>query len=184
IALQLFVNQVMGLYGPVWRYASVDEAVRVVAAVSIGTFASTFVLAWVSGVQAPPLPLLTAPPVAALLILLGCGGIRFQARLFALERQLDGRAARLRTLSVGATDQGVALALELERRTFSDSVVVGFLDDDAQLVGRSVRAMRILGTTADIERVCKVERIDRILIALPDASRERLGAIEARALRT
>ncbi len=79
LALQLFVNQVMGLYGPVWRYASVDEAVRVVAAVSIGTFASTFVLAWVSGVQDTTLPLLTAPPVAALLILLGCGGIRFQA---------------------------------------------------------------------------------------------------------
>ena len=38
------------------------------------------------------LPLLTAPPVAALLILLGCGGIRFQARLFALERQRDGRS--------------------------------------------------------------------------------------------
>jgi FlaA1/EpsC-like NDP-sugar epimerase len=100
------------------------------------------------------LPLLTAPPVAALLILLGCGGIRFQARLFALERQRDGRSTRLRTLIVGATDQGVALALELERRTFSDSVVVGFVDDDAQLVGRSVRAMRILGTTATSKRVC------------------------------
>ena len=90
----------------------------------------------------------------------------------------------MRTLIVGATDQGVALALELERRTFSDSVVVGFVDDDLQLVGRSVRAMRILGTTDDIERVCAAEQIDRILIALPDASRERLGAIEARALKT
>ena len=44
--------------------------------------------------------------------------------------------------------------------------------------------MRILGTTADIEHVCQVEKIDRILIALPDASRERLGAIEAPALKT
>jgi FlaA1/EpsC-like NDP-sugar epimerase len=184
IATQLFFNQVIGLYGPVWRYASVEEAVRVVAAVSAGIFVSTFELAWYADVRHMTLPLLSAPPVAALLILLGCGGIRFQARLFALERQRDGRGTRLRTLIVGATDQGVALALELERRTFADSVVVGFLDDDVQLVGRSVRAMRILGTTADIERVCKAERIDRILIALPDASRERLGAIEARALKT
>ena len=97
------------------------------------------------------LPLLTAPPVAALLILLGCGGIRFQARLFALERQRDGKSTRLRTLIVGATDAGVALALELEGRTFGDSVVVGFVDDDAQLVGRSVRALRVLGTTDDLE---------------------------------
>ena len=35
------------------------------------------------------LPILTAPPVAALLILLGCGGIRFQARLFALEQAFE-----------------------------------------------------------------------------------------------
>ncbi|HTK17816.1 MAG TPA: aminotransferase class I/II-fold pyridoxal phosphate-dependent enzyme [Acidimicrobiia bacterium] len=184
IATQLFFNQVIGLYGPVWRYASVEEAVRVVAAVSAGIFVSTFELAWYADVRHMTLPLLSAPPVAALLILLGCGGIRFQARLFALERQRDGRSTRLRTLIVGATDQGVALALELERRTFADSVVVGFVDDDVQLVGRSVRAMRILGTTTDIERVCKAERIDRILIALPDASRERLGEIEARALKT
>jgi FlaA1/EpsC-like NDP-sugar epimerase/dTDP-4-amino-4,6-dideoxygalactose transaminase len=184
IATQLFFNQVIGLYGPVWRYASVEEAVRVVAAVSAGIFVSTLELAWYADVRHMTLPLLSAPPVAALLILLGCGGIRFQARLFALERQRDGRTTRLRTLIVGATDQGVALALELERRTFSDSLVVGFIDDDVQLVGRSVRALRILGTTTDIERVCKAEKIDRILIALPDASRERLGAIESRALKT
>jgi FlaA1/EpsC-like NDP-sugar epimerase/dTDP-4-amino-4,6-dideoxygalactose transaminase len=184
IVTQLFFNQVIGLYGPVWRYASVEEAVRVVAAVSAGIFVSTFELAWYADIRHMTLPLLSAPPVAALLILLGCGGIRFQARLFALERQRDGRSTRLRTLIVGATDAGVALALELERRTFSDSVVIGFVDDDVQLVGRSVRALRILGTTDDIERVCTEEKIDRILIALPDASRERLGAIEARALKT
>ena len=184
IALQLFVNQVMGLYGPVWRYASVDEAVRVVAAVSIGTFASTFALAWVSDIQNTTLPLLTAPPVAALLILLGCGGIRFQARLFALERQRDGKTARLRTLIVGATDAGVALALELEARTFGDSQVVGFVDDDPGLVGRSVRTLRVLGTTHDLESVCAKERVDRIVIALPNASRVRRSEIEARALKT
>jgi FlaA1/EpsC-like NDP-sugar epimerase/dTDP-4-amino-4,6-dideoxygalactose transaminase len=184
LAVQLFVNQVMGLYGPVWRYASVEEAVRVVAAAGVGTFASTFALAWFGDVQNTTLPLLTAPPVAALLILLGCGGIRFQARLFALERQRDGKSTRLRTLIVGATDAGVALALELEGRTFGDSVVVGFVDDDTQLVGRSVRALRVLGTTHDLEEVCIKERIDRVVIALPDASRERRSEIEARALKT
>jgi FlaA1/EpsC-like NDP-sugar epimerase/dTDP-4-amino-4,6-dideoxygalactose transaminase len=184
IATQLIVNQVMGLYGPVWRYASVEEAVRVVAAVSTGIFASTFALAWFADIQGMTLPILTAPPVAALLILLGCGGIRFQARLFALERQRDGKTTRMRTLIVGATDAGVALALELEGRTFGDSIVVGFVDDDVQLVGRSVRALRVLGTTHDLEEVCRTERVDRVVIALPEESRERRGEIEARALKT
>jgi FlaA1/EpsC-like NDP-sugar epimerase/dTDP-4-amino-4,6-dideoxygalactose transaminase len=184
IATQLFINQVMGLYGPVWRYASVEEAVRVVAAASTGIFASTFVLAWYADIQHMTLPILTAPPVAALLILLGCGGIRFQARLFALERQRDGKSTRARTLIVGTTDAGVALALELGSRTFGDSVVVGFVDDDAQIVGRSVRGIRVLGRTEDLEVVCTRERVDRVVIALPDVSRERRGEIEARALKT
>ena len=51
IAIQLFVNQVIGLYGPVWRYASVEEAVRVVAAVCVGIFVSTFALAWYADVR-------------------------------------------------------------------------------------------------------------------------------------
>ena len=37
----MIVNQLAGLYGPVWRYASVDEAVRVVVAVAIGTTLSS-----------------------------------------------------------------------------------------------------------------------------------------------
>ena len=61
----------------------------------------------------------------------------------------------MRTLIVGASDAGVALALELEGRTFGDSIVVGFVDDDVQLVGRSVRALRVLGTTHDLEAVCR-----------------------------
>src|SRR5207244_5762284 len=51
IATQLFFNQVIGLYGPVWRYASVEEAVRVVAAVCAGIFVSTFELAWYADIR-------------------------------------------------------------------------------------------------------------------------------------
>ena len=145
----------MGLYGPVWRYASVDEAVRVVAAVSIGTFVSTFALAWV--LRRPEYDAAAAHRAAGRRAAdpLGCGGIRFQARLFALERQRDGKAARSRTLIVGATDAGVALALELDDARSATRRVVGFVDDDPTLVGRSVRTLRVLGTTHDLERCAR-----------------------------
>ena len=180
IAAQLFVNQVMGLYGPVWRYAPIEEAVRR-GRRSIGIFADVR-----TGVVRRRRHDTAAAHRTAggRALLLGCGGIRFQARLFALERQRDGKSTRLRTLLVGTTDAGVALALELEGRTFGDSLVVGFVDDNASLVGRSVRALRVLGTTRDLEEVCKRERIERIVIALPDASREERSEIETRALKT
>ncbi len=181
---QLFFNQAVGLYGPVWRYASVEEAMRVMGAAFGGTLVSTFELAWFADLRHVSLPLLSTPPVAVLLILLGCGGIRFQARLFALERQRSRSADRMRALIVGANDAGVALALEVGGRPLSDAVVIGFVDEDGDIVGRSVRGLPVLGTTNDLVEICRAQRIDRILIALPHASHERVRAVMAEALKT
>jgi FlaA1/EpsC-like NDP-sugar epimerase/dTDP-4-amino-4,6-dideoxygalactose transaminase len=187
VVVQLLANQVAGLYGPVWRYASVDEAVRVVVATAIGALVSTAALASIADFRDIKLPLLTAPAVAALITLLGCGGIRFQARLFALERQRTRATAgtdRLRTLIVGAGSAGASLALELSSSKRDDIEVVGFIDDDAALRGRRVRGLRVLGTTDELEEICDKHRIARILVALPYAQREQIQEIIDRALRT
>ena len=181
---QLAANQLVGLYGPVWRYASVDEAIRVLGAVALGTLAATFGLAWFADLRGVSLPLLSTPPIAALVILIGCGGIRFQSRLFALERQRVGGSNRMRTVVVGAGDVGVALALELNNRALADSTVVGFIDDDPYLTGRSLRGIAVLGITSNLEKICRDQHIDRILIARPNSSREQLREIVEQALKT
>ncbi len=183
VVVQLLVNQLAGLYGPVWQYASVEEGVRVVAAVAVGTLSSTFVIAWVADVRGVKLPLLAAAPTAALLMLLGSGGLRFQARLFALERQTN-RANRLRTLIVGAGPEGAELANELTQRRLSSSTAIGFVDNDARLTGRSVRGLPVFGTVEVIERVCRDEQVDRIVIALPNVPREQLRDIVTASLQT
>jgi FlaA1/EpsC-like NDP-sugar epimerase/dTDP-4-amino-4,6-dideoxygalactose transaminase len=184
-ATQLIANQVAGLYGPIWRYASVEEAARVVFAVALGAFACTAELVILDHFTSEALPVFTSPPVAALIVLLGCGGIRFQARLFALERQQASKSAdSLRTLIVGSGNAGAALARELTTNAHSDTKVVGFIDDSPELLGRSVRGLRVLGTTDDLEQICDEYSIDRVLIALPNARREETQAIVTRALKT
>jgi FlaA1/EpsC-like NDP-sugar epimerase len=131
------------------------------------------------------LPVLTAPPVAALLILVGSGGVRFQSRLFALERQRDRAAKPVQALIVGAGSPGAALAYELSHTDAGlDVNVVGFVDDDARLHGRSVRGLPVLGSTGDLEELCRHHEIDRIFIALPHADRERTRPIVNQALGT
>ena len=157
-----------------WRYASVEEAARVVFAVAGGAIASTIELIILDHFSGTTLPVFTTPPVAALLVLLGCGGIRFQARLFALERQRATKSEnRLRTLIVGSGDPGAALARELTSGLQGDTHVVGFIDDNPELRGRSVRGLRVLGTTDDLEAVCQKHSIDRVLIALPERAARR-----------
>jgi FlaA1/EpsC-like NDP-sugar epimerase/dTDP-4-amino-4,6-dideoxygalactose transaminase len=185
VVTQLVCNQIAGLYGPVWRYASVEEAARVVLAVAAGTVLATIELIALDKASDSTLPVFTTPPVAALIVLLGCGGIRFQARLFALERQRASKADdRLRTLIVGSGNAGAALARELTGGTHGDTKIVGFVDDDPALRGRSVRGVRVLGNTHDLDQICQAHAIDRILIALPNARREETQAIVTRALRT
>ena len=185
IALQIVVHRAAGLYGPVWRYASIEEAVRVMAAVAFGTFAA-FGWLWVlHAITTLTLPVLTGPPVAALLILVGCGGVRFQSRLFALERQRTRAAKPVKALIVGAGSPGAALAYELSHTESGHDVhVVGFVDDDARLHHRSLRGIQVLGGTDDLEALCRRHGVDRIFIALPHADKEHTKPIVGRALRT
>ncbi|HEX9766889.1 MAG TPA: polysaccharide biosynthesis protein, partial [Nitriliruptorales bacterium] len=185
VAIQMVVHRAAGLYGPVWRYASVEEGLRLVSAVATGTIASAVALRFVSQGTGADLPLFTTPPVAALLILLGCGGVRFQSRLFALERHRNQTDETVRALIVGAGSAGVALAYELAHTDSGRDVhVVGFVDDDAELRRRSVRGLPVLGDTESLEDLCVVHSIDRVLIAMPDADKEVTKPIVDRALRT
>ena len=146
---------------------------------------SSLSLAGIARVADIDLPMFTTPPVAALLILLGCGGVRFQSRVFALERQRSRESKSVRALIVGASGPGAALAYELSHtESGRDVQIVGFVDDAPDLQRRSVRGVPVLGRTSDLERLCEQHAIDRILIALPDLERERAKPIIERALRT
>ena len=185
VVAQLAGHRLAGLYGPVWRYASVDEAARVVAGVLGGSVLATLTVIAACTVTNTPFPFVTAPPLAAFLSLLGCGGVRFQSRLFALERQQARDASGLRTVIVGAGASGAALAYELTHTDTGQTMnIVGFIDDDPEMVGRSVRGLIVLGTTDDLEAVCTGHRIERILIAEDHNTRHRVKSVVDQALRT
>ena len=118
--------------------------------------------------------MLVASPIAALLALIGVGGTRFQSRLYAVERQRTreystGRQS-VRVLIAGAGDSGAALAYELSHCQTDDPVrVVGFVDDDQRLKGRSVRGLPVLGSSSQLDAICEKHRIDRILVTLADS---------------
>jgi FlaA1/EpsC-like NDP-sugar epimerase len=185
VIVQLVGHRLAGLYGPVWRYASVDEAARVVAGVLGGSILATITTVIAATTTHTPFPFVTAPPLAAFLSLLGCGGVRFQSRLFALERQQARDASGLRSVIVGAGTAGAALAYELTHTDAGRPTnVVGFIDDDPELVGRSVRGFTVLGTTDDLESICVSHRIERVLIAEDEDNRHRVKTVVDQALRT
>ncbi len=83
--IHLAANHLFGLYGQMWRYASVLEARRVVLA---GLTAGGFIVAAVTlpTSELRPIPLSVAI-LGSVLSLIGFGAVRFQSRLFAFRRR-------------------------------------------------------------------------------------------------
>ncbi len=185
IVTQLIANRLAGLYGPIWKYASIEEATRVVVAVGGGAALSTLELTILAQLSDTTLPIFTSPPIAALLILLGCGGIRFQARLFALERQNVRGNGHIRTIIVGTDSSGVALARELHADDANGHLrLLGFVDGDRSLSHRSIHGLPVLGATADLEHICREHSVDRLLIALSHKGRDETKSVVDLALKT
>ena len=100
---------------------------------------------------------------------------RFAERTFVIgTRSVRDRTAR-RTLIVGAGRTGRSLMREL--RETAGERVVGFVDDNPHLRRRSVQGVKVLGTTAELERVLARSHPDIVLVTIPDAQRETLDAI-------
>jgi FlaA1/EpsC-like NDP-sugar epimerase len=185
VVTQLLANRISGLYGPVWRYASIEEATRVVVAVAGGAGVAFIELVILAQITDVTVPVLTMPPIAALLILLGCGGIRFQARLFALERQNARSNGHVRTIIVGTDSRGIALARELRTDDANGHLrLVGFVDGDSSLSHRSIHGLRVLGATEDLETISREHSVDLILITQSYVAQDEKKAVVDLALKT
>lgn len=183
--VQIIAHRAAGMYGPVWRYASVEEATRVVTGVLLGVLAATIVLTALRFGTDTYFPLGTAPPFAALLSLVACGGVRFQARLFARSRISAAESdERLRTIIVGSEIEAAPLANELQATaTDRELEVVGFVLKDPSLHGRSLRGIPVLGSVDSLQEICGDHRIERILITTSPNDRDTPQLLE-RALAT
>ena len=125
--IHLAVNHLFGLYGQMWRYASVLEARRVVLA---GLTAGGFILAAVTLPQRGlhPIPMSVAI-LGSVLSLIGFGAVRFQSRLFAFRRR-EFVGDRIRVLVVGAGDAGAMILKDILDNPSLGLKAVGVVDDD------------------------------------------------------
>jgi sugar transferase (PEP-CTERM system associated) len=75
-----------------------------------------------------------------------------------------------RLLIVGTSDAAIALAGELfERRQELGVQIVGFVDPDPRRVGMRLINPGIVGTIADIPRITREYKVDRVVVSLAEA---------------
>jgi FlaA1/EpsC-like NDP-sugar epimerase len=172
LAIHLVVNQLSGLYGQVWRYASAQEARRVVlagCAAGVGVVNASVLVGLATdgrGLRVLPLSVTT---FGAVLTLLGTGAVRFQSQLFASRRPAP-EAERRSVLIVGAGSAGSMILKDLLRSPSLGWHPVGLVDDDRRKVGRRLHGVPVHGPRATIPRLVGELGVDVVLLAIPSAT--------------
>ena len=162
-----------GLYYRVWRYASMNDMLLVLLAVSCASVA----LAIVSG-TAVYLGYLSSGLSRAviamdwMLSLLAVAGVRVAVRAIGETRGRPRAGSRdvKRVLVVGAGEAGAIVVREMQRNPQLELEPFGFLDDDKRKTGKRIHGVLIMGDTGSLEKIAKLGNVEDVVIAMPKAS--------------
>ena len=168
LAVPIFIR--FGLYRAIFRYTGMAALATTAKAVGLYTavFLGCLLLARWDGVPR------TVGLIQPLIFLVLVGASRAVARFWLTGWSGKARHTEGRLLIYGAGEAGVqtASALGVGRRF----VLLGFVDDDASKVGRSINGVNILRTADVPEAVARLGVTD-ILLAMPSLARARRNEI-------
>jgi FlaA1/EpsC-like NDP-sugar epimerase len=171
ILVHLGSNLAWGLYGQIWKHASVAEARRIVFA---GATAGALIFL-VNPMRAFPVPRSVAL-LGAFLATMVMGAARFQGRLRRRSGS-PGVEAATRVAIVGAGDAGASIVREMRRQAETDRVPVAIVDDDPRKQGRSMLGVPVVGDIANLPEVVRHFAADEVLIAIPSADQQLINEI-------
>ncbi len=176
LGVRTIVNIQLGMYSRRWRFASVPDLERIIAAVSLGSLIALVIFygastagnaTWQDGF---PRSFWLAEMLISVAIL---GGVRFGIRAASERAGNTGHTAaydRHATLLYGAGQTGVLLARSARRDPRSGVVPVGFIDDDPSLIGGTVAGIPVYGGVASMKRAVAATDARTLLITMPSAS--------------
>lgn len=161
------------MYSSLWRYASISEAGRIVAAVTVGSVIGDVIFNVLFGKAMS----LREDVMAWAVVLIICGGGRFAIRAIygsQLWRFKSNSDAHLpRTLIVGAGETG---SLSIKRMLNGDPDMIGdpvaVVDDDPNKQNQRIHDIKVCGTCADIPTIAHDCEAEQIVVAIPSATHE------------
>ncbi|WP_238318505.1 polysaccharide biosynthesis protein [Thalassospira australica] len=155
-----------GLYRGIWRYASLNDVIRIAKAVSVAVAALFIVLFLTTRLDWMPR---SAPIIQWFLLMAMLGGSRLTYRIAkdkstarALVRQ---GTTRLPVLLIGAGDEAEAFIRETERSADTPFRVIGIVSLTQGRVGRNMHGVDVLATVDQLEDVIK--KLEKSRYGLP-----------------
>lgn len=164
LGVVLVSNWVFGLYGQLWRHASIYEARRLV----LSGFTTATILGVVVLVERlVPLLVVAAGSVLATFLM---SLLRFQSRLFSFRR--GSSTPGLSVVVIGAGDAGASLVADMLRSPRAGFRPVAVLDDDVKRHGRSFMGITVRGGIDDLPGVVDKTGAHLAVFAMTNAPQE------------
>jgi len=164
--IYLVIFSLFGLYNRLWQYASINELISIIYAVTVGTGCVVLVVYFLVQTRYPNSVALLFWLTTIFLI----GGSRFTGRILQ-DRASHGHTSEMpkRVLIIGAGDAGALAVRELKNSNYRDGHPVGMIDDALRKQQLKFMGIPVLGTRQDIKRVVKNEKVEEVIIAMPSA---------------
>jgi len=155
-----------GLFQGWWRFVSIRDVLPIAAGCTAGSaiFAGVDIF-FLGNVTVPRSVYLLDWGITLLIVL----AFRY---LIRMGREVFGRrhgAFTRRVLIVGAGAAGQMIAREIHDNPALGMIDVGYVDDDKAKVGTRIQGLRVLGGHEQIGEICRAQKIDEIIIAVPSA---------------
>lgn len=163
------------MYKGIWKYASIAELWNII----FSSITSTLAIIVISYITGNTLPTSCYLMILAI-FLLGLCGSRYSYRLIRMfRREYMGNKTREkeRVLIYGAGSAGEKILREITNSTGLHKEVVCFIDDDDNKWARKIHNVRIKGGRDILKLVCKEEKIDEIIVAMPAANHKKLAEV-------
>lgn len=165
----------LGLYKGLWRFSSTPDLVRIIRAsifAVVSSFGALFLYNRLNGIPR------SAFFIDWTFLVLSLGGGRFAYRLWVDHFRFNGRSiAREDVLIVGAGSAGIQLLREIKGNSSLKYHVIGLIDDDKQVKGKTILNVPILGTTVEIQAIADRTFVKKVFIALPRVAGKKIRSI-------
>ncbi|MCF8057807.1 MAG: polysaccharide biosynthesis protein [Bacteriovoracaceae bacterium] len=165
----------IGFYKGIWRYSSTYDLLRIIKGASVGVIGSLLILFMYNRLVNLPRTIFI---IDWLLLIVFLGGGRLGYRVI---RDSVGfkptNSTKKRVLIIGAGKAGERVFREVNGHPEMSIKVIGFLDDDTQLLKRDIHGCPVLGKIDEVENISKELSIDLIYVAIPSATGEQLKRI-------
>ncbi len=181
LGAQMLFFLLSDVYGGLWHYAGMDDLVKIGKAVLMGTLANAFIVTAYDNARVLPMALLV---IHALLLFVLVSASRWSYHLLRA-LLLGSKAARpdaAPVLIYGAGARGAMLLRELANDTSYPYAVFGFLDDNPDKMGQSLRGLRIYALDELAELIAR-HAIREVVVSSTQIPESRMARLRELGLR-